>query len=335
MTQTRAILIGERPHEVTVGEVTLPDLGPNDVRVASRVVGICRTDVEIRDGHLEHIIDMTYPVVPGHEWSGQVVEVGSAVTRVVPGDRVVGECLITSHDWFGCNVNGAGSDLFNCPESVLHRLPDTVGDQMGALVEPFTIAFRAIRTAGRCDSGDVVAVIGGGMVGQCAAAICRANGAEVVMVEPKKVRRDAAKRLDAHHAVDPADLSNPEDWFRDNLGIAGPNLVVEASGAPAAIASALDIAAFESRVVMIGITGQSSIAAPMNRIQSKNLSIIGVTGSPGVWPAALRFLGRTRIDLESLVTQTYAFEDAVAAFQAVEDPDNMKIHLAPTVGTAA
>jgi L-iditol 2-dehydrogenase len=331
MQSTRAILIGESPRSVSVGTLNLPELGPTDVLIASRVVGICRSDVELRDGHLEHILEIDYPVVPGHEWSGEVVEVGRDVRRLQPGDRVVGECLITSHDWFGCNVHGAGSELFTAPEQVLHKLPDEVDNVMGAIVEPFTIAFRAIREVGRCDSGDVVAVIGGGMVGQCAAAICRANGAVVVMLEPKELRRAKAVELGADFAVDPTGIHDLPAWFMENTGVPGPNLVIEASGAPAGMALALEVAAFEARVVMIGITGVARMEAPVNAIQAKNLVVTGVTGSPKVWPAALRFIARAGIDLRSLVTATYSFDEAIAAFDAVEDPANMKVHLVPGV----
>jgi len=327
MSQTKAILVSR--HNVSVGTLDIPPLAPHDVLISSRVVGICRSDVELREGHLEHIIDIDYPVVPGHEWSGQVVEVGSAVTKVKAGDRVVGECLITPFDWFGCNVHGAGSELFTAPDQVLHKLPDSVDDVMGAIVEPFTIAFRAIREAGRCDAGDVVAVIGGGMVGQCAAAICRANGATVVMIEPKELRRNKAVELGTDVAVDPSTVSDWEAWFQANCGVEGPALVVEASGHHQGLALALEIPAFEGRVVMIGITAVSPIPAPLNRIQAKNLKVTGVTGSPGVWPAALRFIARAKIDLRSLVTATYTFDQAVDAFVAVEDPANMKIHLVP------
>lgn len=334
MTVTNAILIGERANEVTFGRLKLKDLAPHEVLIRSLVVGICRTDVELRDGHLEHIIDIDYPIVPGHEWSGVVVEVGSNVTKVAPGDRVVGECLITSHDWIGCNVHGAGSELFVAPDSVLHRLPDSIDDTMGAIVEPFTIAFRAIRSAGRCDYGDVVAVIGGGMIGQCAAAICRANGAEVVLIEPKAARRRKALELGSHHAIDPDELVDAPAWFQANVGKPGPDLVVEASGAPSGLALSIEVAAFEGRVVMIGITGNSAITAPLNQIQAKNLTLTGVTGSPGVWPAALRFIDRAGIDLRGLVTSTFEFEQAAEAFEAVEHPDSIKVHLLPSTGGA-
>lgn len=328
MLDSRAILVGERPNEVTVGTVELPDLSPQDVLVESRVVGICRSDIELREGHLDHIIPVTYPVVPGHEWCGVVVRTGSSVRGLAPGDRVVGECLITSHDWFGCNVNGAGSDRFVVPAQVLHKVPDSIDDTMAAIVEPFTIAFRAVREAGRCDAGDVVAVIGGGMIGQCAASICRANGAVVVVVEPNADRRRLALELGADHAVDPAELDTG-DWFEVNFGVAGPQLVVEASGAAPGLALGMRIADFEGRIVMIGITATTSIPAPLNMIQAKNLRILGVTGSPKVWPAALRFIDRAGIDLSRLVSARFSFDEAVEAFAAAEDPANLKIHLSP------
>lgn len=329
MHNSRAILIGAEPNQVTVGTVDVPDPSSNEVLIQSSMVGICRSDIELRDGHLDHIIRVDYPVVPGHEWCGVVAAVGSNVAHLSPGDRVVGECLITSHDWFGCNVNGAGSELFLAPSQILHKLPDELDDTMGAMVEPFTIAFRAIREIGSCDSGDVVAVIGGGMIGLCAASICRANGSLVVVVEPNPHRRTLALNLGADLAVDPADLDDPEGWFIENTGVAGPSMVVEASGAAPGISLAVAVAGFQCRIVMIGITATSSIAAPLNMIQAKNLRIEGVTGSPDVWPAALRFLARTGIDLSPLVSQRFTFAEAEAAFAAVEDPSSLKVHLAP------
>lgn len=330
MQQSRAILVGETPNDITVGTLEVSDPGPKDVLVESRVIGICRSDIELRDGHLDHIIPVTYPVVPGHEWSGVVAGVGSDVTRLQVGDRVVGECLITSHDWFGCNVNGAGSDLFLAPEQVLHKLPDSVDDTMGAMVEPFTIAFRAIREIGGCDPGDVVAVVGAGMIGLCATAICRANGSLVVVVEPNPRRRALALELGADLAVDPAELDDSQSWFGANVGVAGPNLVVEASGAAPGLALALGVADFRGRVVMIGITATPLIQAPLNMVQAKNLRIQGVTGSPDVWPAALRFIARAGIDLSSLVSEHFSFDQAGDAFAAAENPENLKIHLSPS-----
>jgi L-iditol 2-dehydrogenase len=329
VSESRAILVGERPNEISVGTLKLPEVGPNDVLVESRVIGICRSDIELRDGHLDHIIPVQYPVVPGHEWSGSVLSVGSSVTKLVPGDRVVGECLITSHDWFGCNVNGAGSDRFVAPAQVLHKVPDSIDDTMAAMVEPFTIAFRAIREIGRSDAGDVVAVIGGGMIGQCAAAICHANGSVVVVVEPNPRRRELALELGADFAVDPQELEDAKSWFQTAAGVDGPQLVVEASGAAPGLALGMDIADFEGRIVMIGITATSSIPAPLNMVQAKNLRIQGVTGSPKVWPAALRFIDRAGIDLSQLVSRHFSFDAAVDAFAAAEDPANLKIHLSP------
>jgi L-iditol 2-dehydrogenase len=331
MTKSRAILIGEKSHQVSVGSIEIPPLGPDDVLVASRVIGICRSDMELRDGHLDHVIDVGYPVVPGHEWSGVVVEAGRNAP-LAPGDRVVGECLITPYDWFGCNVNGAGSDVFTAPVKVLHKLPDEIDDAMGAMVEPFTIAFRAIREIGSCDSGDVVAVIGGGMIGQCATSICRANGSLVVAIEPNPSRRELALQMGADLAVDPADLTDAEAWFRGHTGVAGPNLVVEASGAPTGLGLAIGVAGFRGRVVMIGITATASIPAPLNMVQAKNLRILGVTGSPDVWPAALRFIARAGIDLRRLVSKRFSFDQAADAFAAAEDGENLKIHLLPTLG---
>src|SRR5438067_13160692 len=85
-------LVFEEPRRATVSEVDVPAIAPDEVLVRSRNVGICHSDFELSEGR--YIIPVSYPIIPGHEWSGEVAEVGSGVTTLRKGDRVVGECEI-------------------------------------------------------------------------------------------------------------------------------------------------------------------------------------------------------------------------------------------------
>ena len=85
-------LIFEAPHQAVVTEIADPKIGPDEVLVKSHAVGICHADFELYEGR--YIIPVSYPIIPGHEWSGEVVETGSAVRGLAPGDAVVGECVV-------------------------------------------------------------------------------------------------------------------------------------------------------------------------------------------------------------------------------------------------
>ena len=125
----------------SVEELPIPDITDDEVLVAARSVGVCHSDIDLLEGR--YIIPFSYPLIPGHEWSGEVVAVGGKVTSVAPGDRVVGECVIGA-DHFGFSISGAAAEFFVARPEWLHRLPDQLSWTMGALVEPFSVAYYAI-----------------------------------------------------------------------------------------------------------------------------------------------------------------------------------------------
>ncbi len=327
--EIQAVIFEREPRGVRFASVPVPDPGPDDVLVRSKVVGLCRSDIELLEGHLDAQLDVQYPVVPGHEWSGEVVEVGSQVKHLEPGARVVGECVIAPNHWFGFNYNGAAADTFVAPARLLHQLPESLTYQQGALVEPFTIAYRAIRDMGWLDAADTVAIVGAGMIGQCALAVARSMGALSVVVEPSQNRRELAERMGADIVIDPT--SEPAaDALARLTGRPGADLVVEASGNPHGLASTFELARFGGRVVNIGICAHGSVQAPLGLIQAKDLTVHGTTGSPGVWPQALRFIERHGIDLTSVITATYGFDHAAEALEASDDAaNNIKVHIQP------
>jgi L-iditol 2-dehydrogenase len=328
--QTTGVLIERDTHSVVVGDLEVPAVGANDVLVSSKVVGICRSDIELRDGHLDAQLAIPYPIVPGHEWSGEVVEVGRNVSRLKPGDPVVGECVYGPNLWFGFTMNGAASNLFTVPDNLLHKLPADVSFEQGAMVEPFTIAYRAIFSSGGVDGGDVVTIIGGGMIGQCALAACRAMGATTVVIEPMAVRRELAERMGADVVIDPIAVKDIAATVREITDSEGADFVLECSGTPAGLATTFKVVRFAGRVTNIGICAAESVPAQLGLIQSKDLLVRGVTGSPGVWPRALRFLGRHKIDLSPLVSKRFSFEQFNEAFAAAENTsENVKVHLRP------
>ena len=159
----------------------------------SRNVGICHSDFELYEGR--YIIPVSYPIIPGHEWAGEIAEVGSGVTTLRPGDRVVGECVVNNgDDHFGFSISGADAEYFVAKASWLHRIPDELSFTQGAFVEPFSVAYSASVAAGGIDASDEVAVIGGGPIGLLCAMAAATMGGSVTLIEPQAHRRALGAR---------------------------------------------------------------------------------------------------------------------------------------------
>ena len=320
-------LVFSGPNNAAVLEVDPPAIGIDDVLVRSHVVGICHSDFELLEGR--YIVPFTYPITPGHEWSGEVVEVGANVTDLAPGDRVVGECVIGpgGRDHFGFSVSGAAAEFFRARSEWLHRIPDQLSYTQAALVEPFSVAYNATLCLGGVDPSDTIAVIGSGPIGLLAIMAAAANNARVVVIEPKAARREVALGLGAIAALDPT-----SELFRDGVdeltGGRGFDGVIEAAGAPSAMALALEVVGLQGRVAYVGINIGSTTPAALGLIQSKSLRLEGMIGSVGVWPKAIRFLAGGAIDPTRIVTASIPLERAIDALAAARDTDtNIKVHI--------
>ena len=307
-----------------VNDVAVPTIADDEVLLASRSVGVCHSDLELLAGR--YIIPFAFPVIPGHEWSGEVVRVGSAVKGLRAGDRVVGECVI-GQEHFGFSISGAAAEFFVAKESWLHRLPDNLSWTQGALVEPFSCGYYATVRADNLDASDTAVVLGAGPIGLGVVAAAAGRGARVIVAEPTAARGDLARALGADDVIDPT-----SDTFLAEVDAltegAGASVVFEASGKLPAMALALEVAGFRARLVYIGIDVGGSAPAKLGLFQSKELQARGIIGSPGVWPQTLRFLSRSGVDLSPLVTASYPLERADAAVEAVlTDKAQVKVHI--------
>src|SRR6266567_475654 len=310
--------------QCAVNETEIPRIEDDEVLLASRSVGICHSDIELLSGR--YIIPFSYPVIPGHEWAGEVVQAGRKVTQFTTGDRVVGECVIgTEH--FGFSISGAAAEFFVAKQAWLHRLPDNLSWTQGALVEPFSCGYYATVRADNLDASDTAVVLGAGPIGLGVVAAVAGRGARVVVAEPAPERGELARQLGAEAVVDPT-VPDFADAVMEVTDGQGASVVFEASGKPAAMAAALEVAGFRARLVYIGIDVGRKEPAALGLIQSKELQIRGIIGSPGVWPQTLRFLSRTKVDLSPLVTKSFPLADAADAIGAVlYDRSQIKVHV--------
>jgi L-iditol 2-dehydrogenase len=314
-------LVINKPGELQVKDLPTPAIGADEVLVRMRAVGICHSDYELYSG--KYIIPIDYPVIPGHEWSGEVVETGKAVSGLKPGDPVVGECVIESGeevDHFGFSINGAYSQLFKARPEWLHKLPEGVSFKTGALVEPFTCGYYAIEANGRTNGSETVIVSGGGNIGLCAAAAAWGMGARVILVDPLPLRRAAAEKIGVDVTVDPS-AGDAVAKVLELTGGKGADLVIEASGHDSSLAAVLDYVRTGGRVTFVGISIGRKIPVELGKIQGKSLTIKGTIGSPGVWPAAMRFLARTKLNLSPIQTHFFDLTKGIEAFEFGKNPN--------------
>jgi 2-desacetyl-2-hydroxyethyl bacteriochlorophyllide A dehydrogenase len=312
-------LVFEAPEKPVIADMPMPEVAPTEVLVRTKAVGICHSDYELLAGR--YIIPIAYPVTPGHEWAGEIVEVGKAVNGFKVGDRVVGECVVRTPErlhHFGFSLSGADREFFTVNPEWLHKLPDAVDNKKAALIEPFTCGFYAVLRSGGTNASETVVVSGGGTIGLVSAAAAIGMGARVIVIDPLSTRRDVALKLGADVVLDPSD-GNAAEKVRESTGGHGADLVIEASGHDASLAAAFDYAREEGRMSMVGINIGRKVPVNIGQIQMKNLTVKGCIGSPGVWPAAIRFLERTGLDLSPIQTHDFALTEAVEAFAFGQD----------------
>jgi L-iditol 2-dehydrogenase len=305
-----------------VNELSVPDIAEDEVLIASRAVGVCHSDIELLEGR--YIIPFSYPIIPGHEWSGEVMKVGSKVTNFKKGDHVVGDCVI-GDDHFGFSISGAAAEFFITKASWLHKIPNNISWNNGALVEPFSVAYYALMRVGNVNASDTLVVLGAGPIGLAVTAASKALGARTIVVEPVDFRQKAARELGADIVCSPDEI---KDVLHKDTDGRGANVVVEATGRPDVMATALELAGFKGRIAYIGIDVGKSAPAQLGLIQSKELTITGSIGSPGVWEETIRFMSNKNIDLSPLVTARFSVDEALGAVDAAQHPmNNIKAHI--------
>lgn len=330
MAETMKAYVFEKENVAVLKDIPKWECGDDDVLVKVKACGICHSDYELLEG--KYIVPFTYPCVPGHEWSGEVVEAGKNVSNFVPGDRVVGECVIgcgqceicqeghsefcptANHFGFTFGLNGAQSEYVICKPGWLHKLKDNVDYNTGSMIEPFSVAYNGIQGMGGVNGGDVVVVIGGGTIGLCAVAAAKAMGAGVILIEPMEYRRKIAEKLDADAAVDPT-AEDAVAKVKELTNGFGADLVIECSGSAAGCETAFDYARNGGRVSFVGINVGMQQTLEMGKIQAKGLTIKGFIGSPNCWQKVIDFLDRTRLDLSPISTHQFKFKDVDEAYK--------------------
>jgi 2-desacetyl-2-hydroxyethyl bacteriochlorophyllide A dehydrogenase len=311
-------------HDLNLEE--LPDPTPSQSGVVVRVTacGVCATDVNMwRGANTEG----KFPFIPGHEWVGEIVDVGRDVANLAVGDRVVGEvavgcgacrnckdglppeaCLRIELYGFSWETPGALAEYHASPAGRLHKVPDGLTDEEATLVEPLSIGYNAVWTsAGGITPHERAAVIGCGPIGLLAMLVCKAAGAFALAIEPHPYRRKMALDLGADAVVDPTE-DNFLDQVKEHTAGRGPSLVIECSGNERARESAIDIVSYKGRVVLVGIRANSKVPIELDKVIFKNAKVIGSDGSGFLFSKPLDLMSRGLVEFQKVITHRYSLE---------------------------
>jgi L-iditol 2-dehydrogenase len=320
--------------DLAVEERPDPTPAPHEVLVRVVSVGVCGSDVHyFEHGRIgSHVVDS--PLVLGHEASGEVVGVGSSVTRLSVGQRVsiepgvpdfsCGQCLAGRYNlcedmrFFATPpIDGAFAELVTVHEQFAHPVPDALSDDAAALLEPLSVGLWACRK-GAVGAGSRVLVTGAGPVGLVAAQSALALGAaSVIVTDVNEHRLTMAEELGATGAVDVSSTPVSESGLEVDV-------LLECSGHPAATADALRVVAPAGHVVLVGM-GADEMSLPVSRIQERELTLTGTFRYAHTWPTAIALAASGRVQLDRLVTGHYGLEQVRDALTVARtDPHVVK-----------
>lgn len=316
-----------------------PDPGPTDVLVEVSHVGICGSDIHwYEHGQMgDRVVDE--PLVLGHESAGHIVEVGVDVEGLAVGDAVAIEPGAPCNRCEFCHdgrynlcpdvsfmatpgTDGAFQEYVSWPATFVHRLPPSVSTREGALSEPVSVGVQAVRRAG-VDVGDTVLVTGAGPIGLLAAAVATAAGASSVAVAdvvPSKLERARDRGVDV--AID-SRVAEGSTAIREAFG-ADVDVAIEASGAPPAIETVLEVTRRGGTVVLVGLAPGERIPLNSFDLIRRELDVRGSYRFANTYPAALSLLANHGVGATELIDFEHPLDQLADALEQALEPDVVK-----------
>ncbi|UWG47093.1 Threonine dehydrogenase or related Zn-dependent dehydrogenase [Halanaeroarchaeum sp. HSR-CO] len=366
----------EEPGELAVRQLDVPDLEPKDILVKVELSGICGSDVHMYEGGM----DLEFPVVPGHEFAGVIEDVGSDVetdsrgSPVEPGDKVTVVPGVVCNECWYCNnvptrpttcknrdvygfmsteyrqgIHGGFSEYMIADgRSSFYKLPDDMDVELGALVEPLSVATRAFERAyspGIPDAregigvGKSVAIQGAGPVGLLAMSAAQAAGAgQVIAVDAIEERLSLAEDFGATHLVDITDFDGDDDLIRGvkelTPGNVGPDAVIEAAGIPDAFRQGIELPRDGGTLVEVGhyaYSGETEVNP--TRVVQKDLDIRGsLAYPPNQFETSISLLDQLKdeIPFDTLFNYKVGFDDAESAYEKQKSGEAYRATIHPS-----
>ena len=334
--------------DIRVEDIDEPQVTPGDIKIKVAWTGICGSDLHeylagpifIPVGENHPLSHDKAPITMGHEYCGEITELGEGVEGFEVGDRVTvepiyhcGKCdacregkynLCKDLGFVGLSGGAGGFAAYSVvPAHMAHKMPDGLSMEQGALVEPAAVALHAVRVSA-FKAGDTAAVFGAGPIGLLVVEALRAAGAaQVYVVEPSPERRAKAMELGATRAMDPTETDVVAEIRKATGGV---DVAFEVTGVPQVLAQVIDSTRHEGQALIVSIW-ESEAAFQPNTVVLSERTIKGTIGYRNVYPAVMELMTRGFFQAENLVTKRIEIDDIVAeGFEAlVSEKSQVKI----------
>lgn len=329
--------LGNKTFAVT--DLPTPHAGPGELVLRNQVCGVCGTDVHIYHGE-PGSADVNPPVVLGHEYSGEVVEVGEGVTGFAVGDHVTvdpniycGHCaycqngkkqLCPSMEAIGVTRDGGFAQYSRIPASQAFKLEPTVPWEAAAMAEPLACCLHGIDLAG-IQVGDKVCVVGGGAIGLLMVQLAKLSGAsQIVLSEPNEKRRQVGLQLGANTALDPT-RPDAQEAFAQVLG-GGANVVIECVGNVPAVKSAFQFAGKGATVLLFSVPKvDATFDLPLFDVYKKELTIKGSFVNPDTHARAVALINSGKVDFGPIITHRFPLDQLPEAIAMQMSDASIKV----------
>ena len=338
-----AIKIDRRP-EYFIQDVEVPKPGPDEALIRVQAAGVCGTDVAIRNNtFMGRHGEVKVPLIPGHEFCGEVVEVSPQVRNVRIGDRVTtsaikgcGQCYACQtgmynrcHDWDHVGIDRAGcfAEYVAVSEDILFKVPDRIPSDEAAVLEPITTAVRAFRT-NDISPGSFIVILGPGPFGLFILQAALASGpSQVAMVglSTDEGRLELAEKLGASQIIK-GDMVDPLQRIHELTHGKGADLVIEATGRVNAVTQGIEMTAAGGLFLMggSGFLGQPVSFKPWNVVRDEK-RIKGLQGfTRADYLLALDLYSQGKIKIKPVITHTLNLDDINRACMQAEQKKAIK-----------
>lgn len=324
-----------------------PDPAPaaDEALVAVRAVGVCGTDLHI----LDDVYDHASPLIPGHEFAGEIVGLGTGVASWRLGERVVGElhvgacraCAICRSAGpqicprkraLGTWTDGAFAELLTIPAWLLHRTPAQLSDPAATLIEPLACAWHGLFERSHLDPGERVLVLGHGPIGLLSAHLAAMEGASQVIVVGRSRRGSSRLRCARALGFDvlDADTQDVEREVAELTGGLGVDLAVETAGGERSLGHCVRCCRRGGRVVVLGLSGRPTVPFPWDRAVQYDLTLaFSFSSRPSSWEAVLDAARTSALPADALITDVLGLSDWERGLQAIRSGSAVKVVLRP------
>ena len=339
-SQMRAAVL-YKARDLRVEEVPRPNILPDEVLVRIRAVGVCGSDLHLYEDGCIGTTLMEGPFILGHEATGDVVEIGSAVSKFKAGDRVALESSVPCRacdfckrgeqnlcpyrhghgipniipDRSGPNVDGFYAEYGSQSQDYVHLLPDGIDYVEGTMCDPMSCGLQAASEVS-IEPGQSVAVIGAGAIGLSALQAAVVRGvSKAIAVDTFDRHLEVARELGATHLVNASRVPSVVDEVVRLAGGFGPDVVIEAVGLPVTMQQSVDAVRRGGSVVLMGVSSQPLVPLDVVKITRSRLKVSGCFAYVNHFPTVLSLAAAGKINLKAAITNTFPLSEAPAALE--------------------